>query len=89
MNPIELVEKATVNETVTFPEDFPLKYVKFDVRNYGEEYDEYSWSARKSGDFRHIYAFGNKANTIATFKTLAGAKRNFLKQFSHYFAVTK
>jgi hypothetical protein len=89
MNEIEMVNKAAVGETVTFPEGFPLEYVKFDKRNYGEAYDEYSWSAKKAGDFRHIYAFGNRANEIATFKTLAGAKRNFLKQFSRYFKVTK
>jgi hypothetical protein len=82
-----MVNKATVGETVMFPEGFPLEYVKFDKRNYGNEYDEYSWSAKKRGDFRHIYAFGSRANEIATFKTLAGAKRNLLKQFNHYFKV--
>jgi hypothetical protein len=89
MNARELVENAKVNERVIFPESFPLEYVHFDLRNYGNEYDEYSWSARKRGDFRHIYAFGNRVNEIATFKTLAGAKRNFLKQFSRYFSEAK
>jgi hypothetical protein len=89
MNALELVEKAEVNVKVIFPESFPLEYVHFDLRNYGEEYDEYSWSAKKRGEWRHIFAFGSRANGIATFKTLAGAKRNFLKQFSRYFSEAK
>jgi hypothetical protein len=88
MSELEQVQNAKVNETVNFPESFPLEYVEFDIRNYGEEYDEYSWSTKKRGDWRHIFAYGSKANTVATFKTLQGAKRNFLKQFSYYFKAT-
>jgi hypothetical protein len=85
MNARELVEKAEVNKRVEFPESFPLEYVHFDLRDYGNEYDEYSWSSKKRGEWRHIFAFGRSSNTVGTFKTLAGAKRNFLKQFNHYF----
>jgi hypothetical protein len=85
MTPRELVEATDVFQSVEFPEDFPLESVRFDKRNYGEEYDEYSWTAKGRGNWHYITPFGRVTGTVATFKTLKGAKRNFLKQYSHYF----
>lgn len=86
MNELEKVERAQVNETVHFDELFRLEHVRFTIEDSGEGM-EYSWTAKRRDDWHYLTPFGNRSNTVKTFKTLKGAKRNFLKQFSHYFKV--
>ena len=85
MTQIKQVENAKVNETIQFDESFQFEHVRFTLKDYGGEKPEYCWDAKRRDDWHYLTSFGNRRNTIQTFKTLAGAKRNFLKQYSHYF----
>lgn len=64
-----------------------LKWVYFDAREYHKgEGLEYSWSAEYS--FKNIGCVGyvyplRSSNYVQTFKTLKGAKRNFIKRYKN------
>ena len=80
----EKITKADVGEKIYFPENKHYKFVEFDFRNYGEEYDEYCWTIHNFG-WGYEFPHGKSWNIVGTFKTLNGAKRNLIKRISHYF----
>ena len=85
MNELEKVGRAQADETVHFEDTFQLEYVHFTFSDFGGEEKEYTWTAKRRDDWHYLTPYGRAVNTIQTFKTLAGAKRNFIKQYSHYF----
>ena len=79
----ELVQAAEINQTVELPDGY-FDSVKFDNTNYGDGY-RFSWSAHIRGRGRndyseYAYPRGSSTSIIGVFKTLAGAKKNFLKR---------
>lgn len=73
----ELVDNAIVNEKISFGSiNRNYKSVYFNSGDYGNGI-EYSWVVDRI-NFGWIFP-EKSANTIKTFKTLNGAKRNFKK----------
>lgn len=77
----QLIDNAKVDETIVLPQNRYWQTVRFDYRDYRDgEGMKYSWSASKK-DFGYSYPFSSNPNLIGVFKTIMGAKRNFLKRY--------
>lgn len=77
----EIIKNARINENVELPEG-RFESVKFDESDYGDGY-RFSWTAKsrgREGYWATVFPYGKTSNTVAVFKTLAGAKRNFFKR---------
>lgn len=65
-----------------------LQYVKFESWEHSTDRDRkekpYSWVAQTNSMYSHRTVFPTKSiNYVKFFKTLKGAKRNFLKSYIH------
>jgi len=77
----EIIENASKNEQIDLScFEWIFKSVRFD---YQKSENWYSYSAYYREDIKHpsYYTPSKNSNYILTFKTLAGAKRNFIKRF--------
>lgn len=76
---IKLVQDAEVNKTVQLPPNFQYTNVEFDSADWNFDGNlAYSWKTHSaSKDWSSIRPSG-PGDTIKTWKTLKGAKKNFI-----------
>lgn len=79
----EKLDNAKIGEKIVL-EGFRYSFVRFDLRDYGDGIDEYSWVSERTEGYGRGYIFPSQSNPnlIKTFKTLNGAKRNFMRHVS-------
>jgi len=75
----EKVMDAKVDEIIPISH-FPYKNLHFD---FEKDTAKFSWVAEREHSCGAGYVFPGNGNTVQTFKTLNGAKRNMIKHFGH------
>lgn len=80
---LSFIENAQTDQKIDFPKSFSYKHVVFDTLLENGKL-LYTWSSESKGSVINIYPMKN-SNYVKYFKTLAGAKRNFIKQLSYLF----
>lgn len=85
MNNINKVLNAKIDEEIILDHDY-IEKVRFDFRpNSMDEFvreHPYSWVAYTTSSYSHRTIFPMRNSTyVSFFKTLAGAKRNFIKNY--------
>lgn len=82
---LKQIENANINEEIEI-NDYYIKNVKFTQENskpnrYNEETrGKYSWIAKLTDYYSYRTIFPERNNYVLFFKTLKGAKKNFIKR---------